>query len=142
MKLDASLIRNCPDHGAHLGQACPRCKIRQTIAPDASRGVDKESKLHAQIKAWCANQWPRWVVVSARMDVPSTLPVGCHDMTIFAPPAKHPSWPQLPTVFCFELKKRGGKLSAEQRSWIELMRCADHTVHVIDSFDAFLEIVK
>jgi len=31
MKLDASLIRNCPDHGAHLGQVCPRCNIRQTI---------------------------------------------------------------------------------------------------------------
>jgi len=31
MKLDASLIRNCPDHGAHLGQVCPRCKNCQTI---------------------------------------------------------------------------------------------------------------
>ena len=33
MKIDPSLIRNCPLHGAHTGKVCPRCNIRQTISP-------------------------------------------------------------------------------------------------------------
>ena len=32
MKIDPSLIRNCPEHGAHTGKVCPRCNIRQTIS--------------------------------------------------------------------------------------------------------------
>ena len=37
MKIDPSLIRNCPDHGAHTGKVCPRCNIRQTICAPIAR---------------------------------------------------------------------------------------------------------
>ena len=98
-----------------------------------SKPVERESKLHDHIIDFCFEQWPRWKVVFARTDKKSTLPVGCHDMTIFASERR---------VFCFELKAKGNKPDKDQQVWHKELEMLGHHVHTIYDYATFLEIVK
>ena len=103
------------------------------VREDAPAAVDKESKLFEAVDAFCKAQWPNWVQVYARTDKKSTLPVGCHDRTIFGP---------YPKVLLIEGKKKGGKPSPEQLIWKEMLRMLGWTVHIVDSVEQFLELTK
>jgi hypothetical protein len=92
----------------------------------------RESKLSDSIAAWCASQWPKWLVIRARTDQKSTIAVGCQDLTIFAPNGR---------IFLFELKAKDGKLSLEQAAWIAGMRMLGHHVQVIRSMEEFLSAI-
>lgn len=100
-------------------------------APASSGGASREEILREQIMAYCAKQWPRWLVISARTDVASTIAVGAHDCTIFAPMK----------IFCMELKRANGKLSEAQTAWAFEMSRLGHQVFVVRSMDEFMAIV-
>ena len=101
-------------------------------APPPSKGTQAsvERDLRDEIDAWCGRQWPRWKVISARTDVPSTIAVGAHDMTVFGP---------YPLCVCVELKRparkgdSGGKLRPEQAAWAAEMRMLGWRVAVVRS---------
>ena len=67
------------------------------------------------------------------MDLPSTVEVGSHDFTIYASGGR---------TFKIECKTAKGKLSNEQLGWAHEMSLNNHTVHVVRSFEEFLEVVK
>jgi hypothetical protein len=114
-------------------------QMRQAVAKasraptNASDPVERESTLAKAILAHCEAQWPRWKVKYARTDKKSTLPVGCHDQTVFASDGQ---------VFCFELKRGKEKPSHEQLIWKAELANLGHVVHVIRSMEEFLEVVK
>lgn len=92
-----------------------------------------ESKLHRQIIAHCAAQWPRWKTIHARMDKPSGIEVGAHDFTVFLPAGR---------TVCIECKKKDAKLSFEQMAWRTEMERLGHTVFIVRSFAEFLAVVN
>lgn len=96
-------------------------------------GVDRESKLRAEILAFCAKQWPVWLVVSARPDQRSTVAVGSHDLSIWVPGGD---------VIAIELKKKDGKLSPAQQAWARQMAMLDTMVYVVRSFADFESILR
>jgi hypothetical protein len=95
--------------------------------------VTKERALHDALIVFYESQWPKWKVIYARQDKPSTIRVGCQDHTVFASRGR---------VFCLELKKKGGKPDADQLAWHKEMEMLGHKVHVIRSMDEFYEVVK
>jgi len=105
----------------------------QIVFDSPDEPVIRESKLHDDIIVFCESQWPRWKVVFARSDKKSTLPVGTHDLTIFASAGR---------TFCLELKVKGNKPDKEQQVWHKELEMIEHKVHVIYSFEEFLDIVK
>lgn len=111
---------------AHQAKHGPR------VQPSKGSAVEREIYLRQQILDYCAQQWPAWLVISARTDERSTIAVGAHDVTCFMPGA----------VKMFELKKKDGKVTKEQQIWIHQMATLGHTVHVIRSMEEFLTIVK
>lgn len=120
---------------AEMAARCERNRLRSQPTPpvrlDAAKRETGRDGLHCKIQKWCDDQWPRWKVVSARTDVPSTLPVGCHDMTIFGP---------FPICICAELKAKGKKPSLDQNNWIAEMRALGWTVHLIFSEQEFFDL--
>ena len=112
-------------HKVKLGEAA--C---ETVSGVGELG---ERKLHERIIEFCDKQWPRWKYIRARMDVPSTLPVGCHDLTVFA---------KFPNCFLIEAKVADGKLSKDQQIWKKEMDMIGWTVHVVRDFETFLKLVK
>lgn len=106
----------------------------KTRAPSeaAEREVGKGG-LQEQIRQWCFAQWPRWKLIQARSDQPSTIALGANDMTIFAPGGR---------ILLVECKAKGGKISLDQAAWIKELEILGHTVHVVWSFDEFLSLVQ
>lgn len=108
--------------------------MQQRLAPQKqAEPCDRESKLRQQILEYCASQWPRWLVVWARSDKKSTLPVGVADLFVFASDKR--------LIIC-ELKSKTSKVSIEQSAWAYQMSALGFTVHVIRSFDEFLALVE
>jgi len=113
--------------------ACARMSKtkQQTLAPFASN--KSEAALHQEIIDFCRAQNPKWKFIRCRMDVPSTIDPGAQDFTIFAPRG---------VVYCIECKTAKGKLTREQEGWRHEMEFNGHAVHVVRSFEEFLEIVR
>jgi len=88
--------------------------------------------LHRPIIEWCERQVPRVPYIHSRTDVPSSIPVGMQDFTIF----------YKGQCFCIECKTRTGKLDKDQQSWAYLMAAQGWTVHIIRSVEQFLELVN
>lgn len=106
-------------------------RVQKSVADFAApiKGFEKESRLRESVSEWCESQWPKWVIVSPRPDVPSTLPLGCQDLTIFGP---------FPMCLLVELKSKSGKLSQDQNVWKARMASLGWTVHTIRTLDEFL----
>ena len=98
-----------------------------SAAPDEG----PEHRLHERILAHCRDH--KWPVIHARMDRESTIANGAPDFTILADRAR---------VFLIECKTAKGKLSIDQMAFGILAEVNGHKVHVVRSFDAFLEIVS
>jgi len=107
--------------------------------------IQQESELHLQIMAYCDKQWPRGKYTHARMDKRSTLEKGHCDFVIWLP-IREIQWTEatpIPTRYLLiECKRPGQKPDEDQRNWIHEMERLGHTVHVIESFEQFLELVK
>ncbi len=106
---------------------------RQKAGPEVPQAESEVRKggLVDQIKEICAAQWPRWIVLSARTDKRSGLPLGCHDMTIFASGGR---------VFYVELKAKGNKLDPDQLIWKKELEMLGTIVHVIYSVGEFKKL--
>lgn len=91
-----------------------------------------ETPLRLKILEYCNKQWPAWLVISARTDQASTIAVGAHDVTLFAPQK----------IFCIELKSKAGKVDSDQTVWIHQMKKLGHEVFVVRTFQEFLNIVE
>jgi hypothetical protein len=103
-----------------------KARTQQAILKKAE---PKESELHAKIREYCKDQWPRWKFIECRMDKRSTIAVGAQDFTIFRPDGK---------VLCVECKRRGQKLSQEQKAWKKEMEMLEHHVFVIHGWEGFI----
>lgn len=93
--------------------------------PLAERETGKGG-LHQQVLAYCDSKWPRWMVIYARTDKPSTLPVGSPDLTILLPNGK---------LLLVELKAKGKKPTTDQMAWHIQAKMIGHKVHVVRSLD-------
>ena len=99
----------------------------------AIKEPELESMLHALIREYCKDQWPRWKYIEGRMDRRSTIAVGAQDFTIFMPDKK---------VLCVECKRKGCKPDKEQLSWHKEMSMLGHTVYVVHDMAEFLSILR
>jgi hypothetical protein len=90
-----------------------------------------EDVLHGKIAGECKRRG--WRTVHSRMDMPSTVGEGTCDFIIYADKGR---------MFHIECKASNGKLSMEQRIFIAWVAKLGHSVHVVDSFQQFLEIIS
>jgi len=110
-----------------------RLPQRQVVPTTEAVREERENVQHNKIMAWCDAQWPRWKYIHARMDMPSTLPVGCQDFAIFGP---------FPICLLVECKASDGKVDPDQRIWIKEMEMLGWKVHVTWSYDEFLALAE
>ena len=113
-------------------EAARRVKLRQAPTSEPAERETGPTGLHRQIEDWCRQQWPPWKVLKARTDMKSTLPVGAHDMTIYASSGR---------LFNVECKAKAGKWSKAQRIWATELRALGHVVHGVSSLSEFLALV-
>lgn len=92
----------------------------------------KESALHVEIMSWCDVQWPRVMYIHSRMDRKTTIAVGAPDFILFLPHGK---------ILCLEIKRKGKKRTPEQLAWALEMQRLGHTVHCIDSWAQFQQLI-
>lgn len=120
---------------AEYGKGNPFSEPGKPIPAPASENppVDRESKLHDQILAFCAGRWPRWVTIRCRMDKRSTIAVSAHDITIFLPNGG---------ILCLECKAAKRKLTPEQQAWAKEMEMLGHCVYTVWSFADFESILR
>lgn len=95
--------------------------------------VKLEIPLHNRIIEHCNSQWPRWKYIHANPSAKSTIQTGCQDFTLFLPSGR---------LVCIEVKAKGGKRSEAQNIWAKEMEMLGHTVHLVFSFDQYLNLVK
>lgn len=95
-----------------------------------STGCDNESKLQLEIRNWCAAR--NIPCGCARMDKPSTMPLGWPDMTIVLNGR----------VLFVECKTRTGKRTKEQQIMAMLFERQGHTIHIVRSFEDFLQLTQ
>ena len=95
--------------------------------------VSLEIPLHNKIIEYCNSKWPRWVYLHANPAAKSTIRKGAADFTIFLPPGR---------FILIECKARDGKLSKDQLIFIKEMEMVGTKVHVVDSFEGFLNAIR
>lgn len=105
---------------------------RAPITVGASQ-VKIESHLMNSIIEDCGSRWPQWVCLWARRDKKSTLPIGCHDLTIFC---------QFPNVILIEGKARNEKPDKDQLIWHKRLEMLGWKVHVVRDWVTWKEISK
>lgn len=107
-----------------------RCAKRVPESADRN-AVEREADLHRQIIAECARRG--WMVIHSRFDVPSNLQPGTADFVIIRGGGK---------VLMVEAKARNNKLSPAQQAMAAWAAKLGHEIHVVRSFERFLEIVR
>jgi hypothetical protein len=105
-------------------------EARQRRPADRGEGIVNESRLHTQILGECRHRG--WIALHGAMSERTGRTLGEWDFTIIADGR----------VFLIECKSRDGKLRPEQRALIAWAAKLGHTVHVVRSFEQFLEVVK
>lgn len=99
--------------------------------PPPSRGASRESDLHDSIIGFCKSKG--WVYFHGSMAHRAMRTLGEPDFTILADRGR---------VFFIEAKTKTGKLSIEQQGLHMMMRKLGHDVHVVRSFEQFLEVIQ
>lgn len=102
---------------------------RQMVRDGVGQPTD-EAALHNQILDECARRG--WIAVHSRMDRATTTAKGVCDFLIIRDSGK---------VLLVECKSKTGKLTIEQQGFIAWCYKLQHTVHVVRSFQEFLEII-
>jgi hypothetical protein len=96
--------------------------------PKAAERETGHGGLQERILDFCAAQWPKWKVIRARPDQPSTIAKGCHDLTVFLP-GRH--------TLLVECKANAEKLSPYQLIWKHELGMLDHDVPIVRSLEQF-----
>jgi len=109
---------------AKLAKATPQ-QARETESP-----VTRERDLHATIMAECRQRG--WICFHGSMAHPTYRTAGEPDCIVVASGGR---------VFFVECKRRGGKLSPEQFALKHQAEGLGHTIHVIHSYQAFLDLL-
>ena len=112
-------------------EARQAAKLKQKTPVVASGGVTKESDLHAAIKAECRNIG--WIVMTGSMAHRTHRTIGEPDMVILG---------KCGIFLMLELKTATGKVSKEQQAFHAWAKKLGHTVHVVRSFEEFLEVLE
>ena len=107
-------------------------KPGQGIAQPANPHDGPENELHTKIEEHL-QQHLRWYYVHSRTDKPTTQNVGVPDFIIAAPRG---------VTLWIEVKRKGGKLDADQNITRHLLKGLDHTHEVVFSMEEFYEIVS
>lgn len=95
-----------------------------------SKAVAVEGDLHDEIDRHCREQG--YLVIHARMDMPSTIAVGHPDFTIFMPEQK----------CCFiECKAKGKKATIDQLAKIAHARKFGFVAEVVDNMDDAIKTI-
>lgn len=95
----------------------------------AEAGCDNERDLHDRILAECRRR--QWIVFHGSMGIATHRTPGEPDFIILAPGR----------VLLIECKTRTGKLTPEQEGLIRWAARLGHHIHVIRSFDQFLQLI-
>jgi hypothetical protein len=93
-------------------------------------GCDDESELHRQIKQFCSQH--NWPFGNCRMDRATGMVEGWPDFVIIAECK----------VWFIECKTKTGKLSREQLGMAMLFENQGHKIHVVRSFQEFIELLN
>lgn len=105
----------------------PKTDDERRLASDASR---EEEALHEFIANDAASKL--WIAIRSRMDKPTTRTPGEWDWLILADGGRK---------FLIECKRRGEKLSPDQRDLHHWAATLGHTVHTVWSPAQYLEVV-
>lgn len=110
--------------------------MQQRLArgPEATQGVDageEIEKLHRPALKWLRENGHSFIY--NRPDRASTGTPGAPDLVVAAGGGR---------ILFIEFKTKSGKLSREQVTWHHLAATAGHTVHVVRSIEAFMELMK
>ncbi len=98
---------------------------------ELSQPVERERDLHNQISEVCRGRG--WIALHGSMAAATHRTMGEPDYVILADSCR---------VFLVEAKSRIGKLSPAQQAFKAQAARLGHTVHVVRSLEAFLEVVK
>lgn len=96
-----------------------------------SPGVEKESKLHAEILEFCRQRG--WVAFHGSMAKATGRTIGEPDFQIYMDKGE---------FILIECKTGKGKLTTEQMSMQAWLEKLGHTLYVVRSFDDFLSILR
>lgn len=119
-----------------------------------SKPINREAELHKQIKDFCAQQFPQWVCLHGSTAHKTHRTIGEPDFVVAAQrKISQPLYDQFgqihgyatrtePLVVFVECKRPGGKLSPEQQGMRLMLEKLGHKLHVVESMDEFLEVVK
>jgi hypothetical protein len=121
-------MRTAEQHNRnHLGSV----RLDKSMDDHRRAPVSRERDLHDDIQAECERRM--WWTIHSRMDRPTSIGKGVCDFIIMADGAR--------TIYV-ECKSKTGKLSDDQRIFITWMKRLGHTVHVVTSFQQFLELIR
>ena len=98
----------------------------QSVSP----AVRRERGLHDEIIFECNRRG--WLTIHSRMDLPSTVQVGCPDFLILADGGR---------TFLVEAKSRDGKLRPEQAAWLAWAHKLGHRAAVVRSIGEFIHFL-
>ena len=108
------------------------------LFPAASKSEEREKDLHNQILAECKRRG--WIALHGSMAHSTFRTEGEWDFTILG--TRYAMGHEAPRTWFIEAKVKGGKLSPAQLAIHAWAHKLGHTVHVVRSFEEFLEVVK
>lgn len=103
-------------------------RMNRAKDPEVQPCVERERGLHDEIIFACKQRG--WLTIHSRMDMPSTVAVGCPDFVILADGGR---------TLLVEAKSRTGKLRPEQRAWLAWAEKLGHRAAVVRSIKEFLD---
>ena len=104
---------------------------KKNQAGDSPADEGPESKLQRTIRDYCADQ--KWQCHGGSMAHRTRRDSGEEDFVIRASAGR---------VFFVECKSKTGKLRPEQQTNLQWAAILGHTIHVVDSFQQFLNLVN
>lgn len=127
---------------SHADYIAMQARLSKTKQPPPSKsGVEREADLHAQIMDECRRRG--WLFFHGAMCERTSRTEGEPDFIIFGSrEEKYTDGWHNPFVLLIECKTRTGKLTPAQQAVKAHAASLGHFVHVVRSFEEFLEVVK
>ncbi len=127
---------------AHNAKVIPGGLIHRNLAvkPASADFEGRESELHQQIEAELKRR--RWYYVHSRTDKKTTQQKGVVDFVIAGPSTANNPATCHPKTYWIEVKRKGGKLSAEQTITRHILQALGHKWAMVTTFDEFLSAIE
>lgn len=124
----------------HADYIAMQTRLSKTKQPPPSKsGVEREAELHAQIMDECRRRG--WLFFHGAMCERSHRTEGEPDFLIFGTHGTNEgTWH--PQSWLIECKTRTGKLTPAQQAVAAHAASLGHTVHVVRSFEEFLNVIN